>query len=111
MGQPGPAVFPRFGGGHISIGKMGDVLGPVTDGQDGDMPADLAEVRMRGLVRTNRGRRSGKDHRLILGEVLRKVVKRLDFTENVQFPDASSDQLGVLGTKIEDQDVILHGQK
>ena len=40
-----------------------------------------------------------------------EVVKWLDFTENIQLPDASGNQLGILGTEIEDQDVVLHGQK
>ncbi len=37
------------------------------------------------------------------------LVHGCDFTINVQFPYAACDQLGVLGTKIEDQYLFCHG--
>ena len=75
------------------------------------MAFDPAQVRVGGVVRPGGKGGAGKDHRFVAVEVAGQVVVGFDFAEYIQFADPPCDQLGVLGTEIQDENVILHGQK
>ena len=66
---------------------------------------------MRRIFCTNRKGRAGKDDRFKGANVFGWVVVGMNFTIDEQFTNTTSNQLGVLRTKVEDQYFFFHAQK
>ncbi len=115
LGDPGVAEFVLFTGNHLAAQLLGHGLHAVADTQHRN--AGL-EYRIGGTGRFGGGdrlRATGKNDALgrKLADFLGGHVEGTDFTVHADFPHPAGDQLGVLGTEVQNQDAlgmdILHG--
>ena len=81
-------------------------LHPVADAQHGHPQLDQAGGNHGGVLGVDRGRTTGKDHATQLHAPCRLegLGRRMDLAPGARFAHAASNQLGVLGAEIDDED-------
>ena len=102
----GRAVLPPFGGRDPTAELVGHELDPVADAQDRDLPLPQPRVGLRGILVIDRCRTAGQDdpdRPAPLDLVPRRVVRQ-EHRIDVQLPDPSGDELGVLAAEVEHDD-------
>jgi hypothetical protein len=90
---------------------MAQQLHPIANSQDGDAHFQKSGVTERGILPIDAGRSPGKNHplrrqgfHLFYGNMI-----GMNFAIDLAFADPSRNQLGILGTKIEDEYLIEVG--
>jgi len=107
--QHGPAVFAGEGTFYLAAVVMRKILRPVADAQQRELALDLRQVHLRGIRIPDRAGTAGQDDSLHGIVQDRHLVVRIDFTINIQLPEAAADKLRDLGAEVEDEDLIHHG--
>ena len=105
----GAAVLGGAGRRDPSSGDVGQKLVAVTDAEDGNPGVDDLGIHPVGVRGVDRGRTAreddpGRSPGLDLGGRDRPGN---DLRVDVSFPDPPSDQLGVLGPEVDDQDYVV----
>ena len=107
--QHRPAVFPGEGTFDLAAAAVRDILGAIADAQQRQTAFHEAQIQLRSVGVPHGARTAGQDdsfHGVVQG---RHLVEGKYFAENVQFAQTATDQLGHLGTEIEDQYLIHRG--
>ena len=105
------AVFAGDGTLDIAAVFPGEVLGAVADAQERNLPLDAAQVHLRGVCVTHGAGTAGKDDPLDALVEGRNLVVRENFAEDVELSQPSADELGYLGTRVEDDDPFSHDNR
>ena len=108
-GDPGAAVFPGGAGLDFTAQHAGGHLHAVTDAEDGDAQIINRGISQRGARLKHAGRATGQDDpgRLAARQFGCGGVIPDDFRIHLLFADPAGNQLGVLGSDIEDGNPIL----
>jgi hypothetical protein len=103
-----PSVFTPGRGGNLAPHRVSHELHPVADSQDGNGEAKKARVADGRPVVINAGGSPGKDQTFGRkgGNGFRCRVIGQDLTIDLRFPHRPGDELSVLGSEIEDQDLF-----
>ena len=83
------------------------ILCSVAHTQQREVPFDGREIDLRGFFIANGEGTSREDHapyRFVQGE----FVERMDLAIDIQLPNPTGDQLGILRSEIQNQDFFLH---
>ena len=102
--QDGSAVFPGQGAFHPAAAAMGDVLRPVADAKHRNLAPEGVQGDLRCVGVSHRAGAARQDDPADVPVQRRHLVEGMDFAENVQFPEAPTDQLRHLGTAIQNDD-------
>ncbi len=107
--QLGATVFPHLRRQNGAPRLVGDQLGSVTDAQHGYV-SKLGEIDIRGAGVAHGARATRQNHAPGLGTDCWNLVKWVDFTVDVQFANPPGNQLSVLGTEVQDENLLWHAQ-
>ena len=86
-----------------------EILGAIADAQQRQLAFHAVQIQLRRVRVAYGARTAGQDdsfHGVIQG---RHLVEGKYFAKNIQFTQPATDQLGHLGTEIENQDLIHRG--
>ena len=104
----GPTVFAVFGGFDFAAECMGQQLCAVANPQQRHFAPKKAHVDAgRAFVAYGIGA-SRKDNSLYIRRNFGDFIEGMNFAVNIQFADASSDELGELRTEIKNQNLFGH---
>jgi Zn-dependent M28 family amino/carboxypeptidase len=109
--EVGTAVFAVFGRMDFSSVLVGHQLSAIADTEHRVFFAESRKIRVGGRFVANRIRASGKNYAFEVGPKSGNFIVRVDFAVDIEFPDAAGNQLGILGSEIEDQNHFMHGRK
>ena len=101
----GVAVLGASRVGDRAPGQVGDQLVAVTDAEDGDSHLQDGGVHAIGALGIHRGRAAGEDeaHRVVSSDLLGADVTGNDLGSDMSLAHPPSDQLCVLGPKVENE--------
>jgi len=105
----GMTVFPPIGPFHGPSQLPGHELHSVADTQDGDAQAKEAGIGKRGVQIVNPGGSSRKENPLGPkgADLFQRQVEGMNLAIDVTLPHPPGNELGVLGTEVEDEDTVL----
>ena len=101
-------VFTRQGPLHFAAELVRQVLGSIAYSKKGIFPFDSGEVDLRCVCVPYGAWTAGEDDTLYVSVHGRNLVERIDFAINIQLAEPAPDQLGNLGSEIEDDDLFSH---
>ena len=95
---------------HPAAELEGKQLHPVTDAEDRDAAVEETAVRDRGVPGIDVRGRPGKNDALglVLENLLKRHVIRIDLGEDLRLAHPARDQLGVLRPEIKNDDGLIH---
>ena len=106
--QMGTSILTRAGRLYRASIAVSDELRPVTNAQDGILAADAAQVYLKSARVVHREGATGQDDPFHAIIVFRKFVVGNNFTIDIQFANAPSDELRGLRTEVENDNLFLH---
>ena len=107
--QHGAAIFAGVGGLHLPTAIKRQILSAVANAKQRQLAPEQGQVHLRGIGVPHAAGAAGQDnalHGIVQG---RHLVIGVNFAIDVQFPQATADQLRHLGTEIQDQYLIHYG--
>ncbi|SLH08199.1 Uncharacterised protein [Mycobacteroides abscessus subsp. abscessus] len=105
----GAAVLAGAGVGHRAAERLRHRLEAVADAEDRQVQVEQPRIQLRRALGVHAGRATGQDHRerLLRRDLLHRGGMGNHLGVDARLADPASDQLGVLGTEVDDEDRSL----